>query len=148
MKHTIDVFIAGKPGSKGRPRFSRSSGRAFTPADTLKFENLVRHEIAASMEQAGQLALEGPVIVDMVFIMPEPVGTPKRDRGNGRPHTKKPDLDNLAKLVLDAANTVAFHDDAQVCAALWAKRYPVDREAVGTHVRIYPVRKDDDNEGA
>lgn len=35
---------------------------------------------------------------------------------------KKPDVDNLAKIVLDSLNKIAY-DDAQVCRLLVEKRY-------------------------
>ena len=36
---------------------------------------------------------------------------------------KKPDVDNLAKIVLDSLNKIAYDDDAQVCRLLVEKRY-------------------------
>ena len=37
--------------------------------------------------------------------------------------TKKPDLDNLAKAVLDALNGVAYKDDCQIVTVLSKKNY-------------------------
>lgn len=37
--------------------------------------------------------------------------------------TKKPDGDNVIKIILDAFDGVAFHEDAQVCKILFEKRY-------------------------
>lgn len=39
-----------------------------------------------------------------------------------RPKTK-PDLDNVAKVILDALNGIAYHDDSQVSRLLIEKRY-------------------------
>ena len=36
---------------------------------------------------------------------------------------KKPDVDNLAKIVLDSLNKIAYDDDVQVCRLLVEKRY-------------------------
>ena len=38
-------------------------------------------------------------------------------------HTKKPDCDNMAKIVLDALNEVAFHDDSQIVDLHIKKQY-------------------------
>ncbi len=37
--------------------------------------------------------------------------------------TKRPDGDNIIKVVLDALNGVAFHDDGQVCKIYFEKMY-------------------------
>jgi Holliday junction resolvase RusA-like endonuclease len=37
--------------------------------------------------------------------------------------TTRPDSDNVIKIILDALNGVAFHDDAQVCKILFEKKY-------------------------
>ena len=37
--------------------------------------------------------------------------------------TKKPDCDNIAKIVLDALNGIAYHDDAQVAELTVIKTY-------------------------
>ena len=37
--------------------------------------------------------------------------------------TKKPDSDNVIKIVLDGLNKVAYHDDAQICKLSFEKRY-------------------------
>ena len=37
--------------------------------------------------------------------------------------TKKPDSDNIIKIILDGLNKVAFYDDAQVCKLYFEKRY-------------------------
>lgn len=42
--------------------------------------------------------------------------------GSVRP-TKKPDVDNIVKIVLDALNGLAWHDDAQVTFLAVSKEY-------------------------
>lgn len=41
--------VYGQPTGKGRPRFSKKTGVAFTPKETVNYENLVRMEHAASV---------------------------------------------------------------------------------------------------
>ena len=36
--------------------------------------------------------------------------------------TKKPDSDNIIKIVLDGLNKVAYHDDAQICKLSFEKK--------------------------
>ena len=41
----------------------------------------------------------------------------------GKPVLKKPDIDNIAKIVADALNKVAYDDDSQICDMKIIKRY-------------------------
>ncbi len=115
----LDVFIPGTPGAKGRPRFTRQ-GRAYTPSKTLKYESYLRAMLADAMERPPTAE---PVSVSLEFCMPEPKSMRKRDQGKMLPHTKRPDVDNLMKAVLDAANSIVFDDDSQICVLVACKRY-------------------------
>jgi Holliday junction resolvase RusA-like endonuclease len=60
--------------------------------------------------------LDGPVCVDMVFLLPRPKNMMWKTKPMLRVmHTKRPDLDNLQKAVLDALSGRLWRDDAQVC---------------------------------
>lgn len=37
--------------------------------------------------------------------------------------TKKPDSDNIIKIILDALNGIAYHDDSQICSIHFEKKY-------------------------
>ncbi len=65
--------------------------------------------------------LQGNVRLFIYFFMPTPKSLPKKDRDNW--HSKKPDLDNLTKLVMDSMNGVCFRDDSQVCLLIAMKGY-------------------------
>lgn len=62
--------------------------------------------------------------------------TPKK-RG-ARP-TKRPDVENLGKGILDQFNGVLWDDDAQVTDLHYSKRYAIDRP-IGVLVRVVRVR--------
>lgn len=111
----IEITLAGVPVGKGRPRFVKATGRAFTPEKTVRFED--RLSIAAQMAMDGRPPLEGPLEVEVEIRMPVPISKPKRWReqalaGVIRP-TKKPDADNFAKM-LDACNVIVWVDDSQI----------------------------------
>ncbi len=120
----IEIVLAGVPVGKGRPRFVKSTGRAFTPEKTVRFED--RLSIAAQMAMAGRAPLDGPLEVEVEIRMPVPISKPKRWRdaalaGTIRP-TKKPDADNFAKM-LDAANMIVWVDDSQIVELKVTKIY-------------------------
>lgn len=103
-------FIQGK----GRPRFY--NGHAVTPQATRDAERLIQtFYVQASNKKFGKvlIAPKGtPVFVKICIYNPLPKNTPKKIEEMN--NVVKPDLDNVAKLVLDALNQCAFEDDAQV----------------------------------
>jgi Holliday junction resolvase RusA-like endonuclease len=120
----IIIELLGEPKGKGRPRFARRTGHAYTPQKTASYEACLRHEAALAM--AGQPPIEGAVCVQMsaYFSIPQSWSTKKRDAalaGTIRP-AKRPDLDNICKM-LDALNGVVWRDDAQIVQGLIEKHY-------------------------
>ena len=105
--------ILGQPVAKQRPRMARN-GRVYTPAKTVAFEKAVR-SIAAPHFPAP---LHGPVKVTVWATFQPPVSwTKKKTAANmNRPHTQRPDLDNIAKAICDSLNGLAYVDDNQVAA--------------------------------
>lgn len=70
----------------------------------------------------GEL-MAGAVVVDLVFHLPRP----QRIRSATISHTTRPDVDKLARCVLDALTGVIYADDGQVVAIRLTKQYtPID----------------------
>ncbi len=118
--------VYGKPVAKGRPKFSSRGGfvRSYTPEKTVNYENLVKLSFDMCEEKAK---LDGQLGVEMVVYCPIPKSTSKKNKalmldGSIRP-TTKPDLDNIAKAILDALNGRAFDDDKQVVKLTMEKYY-------------------------
>jgi Holliday junction resolvase RusA-like endonuclease len=118
ISFTVDMV----PQGKARPRHTRT-GRTYTPSQTVKAEQCIAD--AARPHFAQKLVV--PVAVRIEAIFPVPNGWPKYRRaaaiaGDVRP-VVKPDGDNIAKLVLDALNEIAWADDKQVTDLRVVKRY-------------------------
>jgi len=62
-----------------------------------------------------------PVRVRLRFALPRPKSLSRR--ASHRPHTKRPDVDKLARAALDALTGVIFKDDSQVYALHAVKHY-------------------------
>lgn len=110
------LVIPGPLRGKGRPRFARATGRAYTPADTLTAEQ----RIQAAAYAAGLAPLDGPVRVHVAAIAAPAPSWSKRKTAAAlalRYDMRKPDADNVLKLVLDALNGIAWRDDVQVVDA-------------------------------
>lgn len=104
--------IPGKPWAKQRPRFSRRSGRAFTPKETVHFEQTVGQIALQHFPQP----LDGAIKLTIWATFQPPVSWSKKKTAAhlNRPHTQKPDFDNIAKAICDGLNRIAFADDGQV----------------------------------
>jgi Holliday junction resolvase RusA-like endonuclease len=120
----VIIELAGEPKGKGRPRFARRTGHAYTPEKTASYEACLRHEAALVM--AGKPPLEGALCaqVNAYFGVPQSWSAKKRAAalaGAIRP-TKRPDADNICKM-LDGLNSIVFGDDAQIVSAIIEKHY-------------------------
>ena len=121
-----EVIVAGKPGAKGRVRFVRKTGHAFTPERTVAYEGRVAAAAQAAMN--GRPPVEGPVAVLLEVRLPIPTSWPAKrhlaaELGLLRP-TGKPDIDNYIK-ILDACNLIIWGDDSQIVDINAFKRYSV-----------------------
>lgn len=115
----IIFTVPGPPRGKGRPRaFKRGNHIAmYTDDKTAAYENLVA--LACQEAMKGGPMMDGAIFVriDAYFAVPKSASKKaKQDMLlNCVLPTKKPDLDNVGKAVLDGLNGIAFADDAQVC---------------------------------
>lgn len=136
----IEIAVLGKPVPKGRPRFNRETGRAYTPAKTASFEAQLKY--AAMEAMRGRTPLEGPLVLDMFIVVPIAQSWPKKRQEDARRMRelpiRKPDWDNFGK-VTDALNLVVWIDDGQVIDGRVRKRYG---DKPGTWVTVRPFTPD------
>lgn len=128
----IQFTIAGNPQAKGRPRFrivKPKNGADFvstyTPPETVQNEERIARFAKHAMGGAAPCLLPVEILVELR--MQIPVSWSKKKQvaaaaGKVRA-TKKPDLDNCAKSVLDACNGIVFADDGQVVQLTVRKLY-------------------------
>lgn len=133
----IEVVLLGRPVAKGRPRFSKETGRAYTPERTRKYEAELKF---AAIEVMGKRPpLDGPLIVHMNVVVPIPPSWPRRKQEAARSGVLrpigKPDWENYGK-VLDAGNLVLWVDDSQIVDGRVTKEYG---DKPGVWVRIHPL---------
>ena len=118
-------IVPGEPVSKARARTTMKDGKAvtYTPAATVAAEEVIRgyylagerHFVGADVERIG---------VRIFFY---------------RKNNIRRDIDNMAKLILDALNKVAWADDHQIDELiLWRGR---DKDDPRTEVLIYTLQE-------
>lgn len=120
---TVEFTIPGAPQGKERPRFTKN-GYAYTPAKTRDYEKMVAWAYHA---EAHGTVFDGPISASIVAVFPIPHSWSKKKRetaaGGCLLPMVKPDLDNIAKIVLDSLNGIAYKDDAAITDLTVIKRY-------------------------
>ncbi len=113
----INFTVMGEPKGKGRPRFCRNTGHAITPKDTVNYETLVKMEYT---QACGEQMFPDDAMLDMrikaYYSIPKSASKKRHAAmlsGDIRP-TKKPDMDNVIKIIADALNKIAYRDDTQI----------------------------------
>jgi Holliday junction resolvase RusA-like endonuclease len=120
----IVIEIVGEPVGKGRARFARSTGHAYTPAHTRRYENQLRY--AAQQAMDGRPPLSGPLSIRIEAHFPVPTSWSRKKRESALAgavkHIVRPDVDNLVKTV-DGLNQIVWRDDRQIVNCLVTKLY-------------------------
>ena len=112
--------IPGECRGKMRPKASAFGGHAkvYTPAKQVEYENWIRLCFKNAFPDFEPIETGRPIEAHISVFLAVPQSFSKKKRkealeGIIKP-TKKPDVDNAAKSVLDSLNGIAFHDDAQI----------------------------------
>ena len=130
MKYEFEV--PGIIKGKGRPRVNSYTGIVYTPTTTKDYECLVEQYFLLKYPRFK--TLEGRVSVDIKAIFNIPKTTKKQDREkmleNAISPTKKPDIDNIVKIILDAMNKFAFKDDTQITKLSVEKMYGEEEKVI------------------
>lgn len=122
----IEFVVWGEPQGKGRPRFTRD-GRAYTPMKTRTYEA----EVVAAFRrdcprfEPWEKGVPLRVRIRAVYAIPQSAPAMARAKmlaGETRP-TKKPDCDNIEKIICDSLNAICYHDDAQIVDTRVIKEY-------------------------
>jgi len=126
----MKIIIPGEPRGKQRPRFGH--GTTYTPSETVKYEK----EVKALFYQAGGKKISGPVKLEIAafYGIPQSAPSEKRNRmddGEILPQ-KKPDLDNVVKIIMDGLNGAAYDDDKQVVGITAYKLYDYSPQVMVT----------------
>ena len=147
----VNFTIEGPPVGKARPRVTRTV--TYTPKKTSQYENLVRYTAINSIK--GMFDKDEPLEVKIIAYFEIPKSLSKKRKAlclaNKVLPTKKPDADNIAKIIMDGMNPKmkrdkrlhkmvevmrgVYHDDKQVTTLLVKKRY-AERPRVEVRIKI------------
>ena len=120
---SFSLHMEGKPIPKGRPRLGKRS--TYTPEKTRVYEKTLRNKAIDMLKNSAPYPSAVRVSILVKVKTGDEIKKPMRESayaGKIRP-TKRPDIDNIAKTILDALNGVVFRDDSQVVELFASKAY-------------------------
>ena len=130
---SVQFRVPGKPQGKARARTVYNKqlkhSISYTPENDLLYENLIK---TLYLQAAGGTRFEKgtPVALRIVARFEPPKSASKKRQRlmlEGEiPVLKKPDIDNIVKVVADALNGAAYHDDTQIIFTVAKKAYSAE----------------------
>lgn len=139
-----ELTYRGKVQAQQRPRGRARVGRngktfvqVYDPQQSTDFKSALKYIALMELDKRGGEPISTACRVNLTVIMPIPASFSKKKReqiflGQLFP-TRKPDVDNLMKSVLDGVNGAFLMDDRYVVEATVSKRYG---EYEGLHLTI------------
>ncbi len=110
----ILLHIPGSPVAQPRAKATTINGHArmYTPSTANLYKASIA--LAATQRHPGP-PFDGPLRLTISFVLPRPQRLIWKRRDMPRePHASKPDIDNMAKAVMDALMGIVWRDDSQV----------------------------------
>lgn len=97
--------------TKQRPKFDTKRFRTYTPDKTRHAEKSIKRQWEAAVgDRWKDFATEVRVFIEVQ----RPLAKSNPKYWAGRPDLMKPDADNLAKVICDSLNGLAYRDDCQI----------------------------------
>jgi Holliday junction resolvase RusA-like endonuclease len=152
----ITIIATGTPRPQPRPRFA--NGRVISTADKnarlwisrVQFACKQATEIVGGKDAVKDLVGLNPLSVRMQFRFQHGADNgrrPKSGREVGMPHAQKPDVDNLAKLVLDVLTRSGVIGDDCIVASLTVEKVWGLPSTCGVTVKIAEFTPQEDLSG-
>ena len=150
-RFSLELIVTGPTRAQSRPGI-RGGALAFCRlySPSTRYQDAMRTEIRAALfDPVTPIYDAVPVVVELTFFMRRPNSHfVNGDRANFikpeyssmfKPHIYTPDLDNMAKFVLDALTGLAFADDKFVFKLITSKIYDSAGACIGrTQITVTP----------
>ena len=143
----FDGVISQAPLGKGRPRAVNAGkhARVYTPSATAQWEFFAANELRTAWGDAPPLG--GALACEIVAVFTRTAELLRHTKAHGWKysegriaHPVKPDLDNVIKATLDAAEKARiFNDDKQVSTITASKFYAALGEPAHVELRLWRV---------
>lgn len=126
----IEFKVEGKAVPQPRPRVVRMRNgqtRAYNSEKSVVYKRIVKAAALSEMNKQRLTMTDRPLAMRLTFVFTPPKSYTKKKleavKSGELRYTKKPDLDNLAKAILDALNGTVYKDDSQIITLSINKEY-------------------------
>ncbi len=139
----ISFFVAGVPAPQGSKSAVVRNGRAIMFEQnkrTMPWREQIALQASSIMRAHNYKIIDGAALsIEAVFFMPRPkshYGKHGLLKSAPRHCSKKPDIDKMARALLDGLSDIVFDDDSRITVLTARKQYAVDKLSAGVHVAI------------
>ncbi len=133
----IKFIVPGKPHGKDRPRFKKKGKfvSIYNTKSTTEYEKLVKLSALEQCKEQLNKEYTGLVKISIKAYFKPNKSISKKQYSLliGKECLKKPDSDNIAKIICDSLNGVAYKDDNQI-ALLYVEKVYDDKERVEVEI--------------
>jgi len=126
-QNEIEFTVFGTPVGKQRPRLATVKGKPiiYTPPTTRMYETKIKTAFRKAYPRFKLIEGYVDIELQLYYKIPKSVTKTRKEMmlsGEVRP-SKKPDLDNVLKIIMDGLNVTAYRDDKQVISSKVEKFY-------------------------
>lgn len=129
----VSFFVPGRAAPQGSKRHVGRGILVESSKAVGPWRELVALFAHDAMRLTGVPPFNGPVLLNLSFVMPRPKSAPKT---RAVAAVKRPDLDKLARACFDAISKVCYHDDSQVVGLKASKRLALPGEGPGCQITV------------
>ena len=119
----VDFTIDGEPEGKARPRFNTKTGKAYTTDRTRMYEDYTKLLYRSQIKHYFEGYIRLTVKAFYKIAKSDSKKIKEQKKANVLRPSKKPDIDNVVKLIADSLNDIAYKDDTQIVEIVAKKFY-------------------------
>ncbi|MCC0686194.1 RusA family crossover junction endodeoxyribonuclease [Clostridioides sp. ZZV14-6345] len=119
----INFTIGGEPVGKERPRMNSITKRTYTPNKTKNYEELIKWLYQSKVKHYFEGYIKMTLRCYYSIAKSNSKKVKEQKRNNVLRPSKKPDIDNVVKIIADSLNEIAYKDDTQIVEVVASKYY-------------------------
>ncbi|EMQ1355238.1 RusA family crossover junction endodeoxyribonuclease [Clostridioides difficile] len=119
----VNFVIDGEPVGKERPRFNLATKRTYTPNKTKNYEDYIKYMYQSKVKHCFEGYIKMTLRCYYSIAKSNSKKVKEQKRNNVLRPSKKPDIDNVVKIIADSLNEIAYKDDTQIVEVVASKYF-------------------------